>query len=86
MPTYFARSYIGADSKAPLEKTKLLIRDFTVTVLNNALYIGGFDVQPQELDTTDTYALVGQVDLATIYIKNKTPGSDGTLVVTGVLI
>lgn len=85
MPTLFARSYTGADAKAPLEKTPLIIRDFTATVTTFALDFGAFDTQPQEIGTTDTYSLVGPVDLSTIYIKNANAGSNGVLIVTGVI-
>jgi len=81
----FARTYTGADSKTQLEKNPLILRDLTCTVTTFDLDIGAFDEQPQQIATTDTYSLVGEVDLSTIYIKNHNAGSIGYLIVTGVI-
>lgn len=85
MTTFFCRKYTGTDAKFQLEKSPVLLKDLTATVTTFSLDIGGFDVQEQELGTSDTYALVNEVDLSTIYIKNHTPASVGYLIVTGTL-
>lgn len=85
MPSFFCRKYTGATPKAPLEDQSLILKDFTATVTTFSIDIGDFVAQDQTLTTSDSYALVGAVDIHTIYFKNTAPGSVGYLIVTGVL-
>lgn len=73
----------AADAARRFETTEKKIMNASITVETNAQLFGDSVGQSYTIDVGDTKSF-GNIDISTLYFKNKVAGQNGTVIILGV--